>query len=74
MDLENDADDRKIVEAIIAMAHKLNIKVLAEGIETREQWKMLVSFQCDFGQGYYVSKAITVDEFNQAGPIVHNDI
>jgi diguanylate cyclase (GGDEF)-like protein len=40
MDLEKDPDDRKIVEAIIAMAHKLNIRVLAEGIETRAQWKM----------------------------------
>ncbi|WP_421849393.1 putative bifunctional diguanylate cyclase/phosphodiesterase [Marinomonas sp.] len=73
MDLENDPDDRKIVEAIIAMAHKLNIKVLAEGIETREQWKMLAEFQCDFGQGYYVSKAVTADEFNQGTPIIHND-
>lgn len=73
MDLENDPDDRKIVEAIIAMAHKLNIKVLAEGVETREQWKMLVAFQCDFGQGYYVSKAVTADEFNQGTPIVHKN-
>ncbi|GGN34138.1 MULTISPECIES: EAL domain-containing protein [Marinomonas] len=73
MDLENDPDDRKIVEAIIAMAHKLNIRVLAEGIETREQWKMLAEFQCDFGQGYYVSKAVTAEEFNQGSPIVHTD-
>jgi diguanylate cyclase (GGDEF)-like protein len=73
MDLENDPDDRKIVEAIIAMAHKLNIKVLAEGIETREQWRMLAEFQCDFGQGYYVSKAVTADVFNQGQPIIHKD-
>ncbi|RBP82551.1 EAL domain-containing protein [Marinomonas rhizomae] len=73
MDLENDPDDRKIVEAIIAMAHKLNIKVLAEGIETREQWKMLAEFQCDFGQGYYVSKAVTADEFNQGTSVIHQD-
>jgi diguanylate cyclase (GGDEF)-like protein len=73
MDLEKDPDDRKIVEAIIAMAHKLNIKVLAEGIETRAQWKMLAAFQCDFGQGFYVSKAVTEDEFNQGMPIVHRD-
>jgi len=73
MDLEKDPDDRKIVEAIIAMAHKLNIKVLAEGIETRAQWKMLAAFQCDFGQGFYVSKAVTEDEFNQGMPIVHQD-
>ena len=73
MDLEKDPDDRKIVEAIIAMAHKLNIRVLAEGIETRAQWKMLAAFQCDFGQGFYVSKAVTEDEFNQGMPIVHRD-
>ncbi|MDE8601994.1 EAL domain-containing protein [Marinomonas sp. RSW2] len=73
MDLEKDPDDRKIVEAIIAMAHKLNIRVLAEGIETRAQWKMLAAFQCDFGQGFYVSKAVTEDEFNQGVPIVHRD-
>ncbi|NLQ18267.1 EAL domain-containing protein [Marinomonas sp. M1K-6] len=71
MDLERDPDDRKIVEAIIAMAHKLNIKVLAEGIETREQWTMLEAFQCDFGQGYYISKAVTEKEFNQGQPINH---
>ncbi|NVK74357.1 MAG: EAL domain-containing protein [Oceanospirillaceae bacterium] len=73
MDLENDPDDRKIVEAIIAMAHKLNIKVLAEGIETREQWKMLEAFQCDFGQGYYVGKAVTAKEFNEGKPIKHQN-
>jgi diguanylate cyclase (GGDEF)-like protein len=73
MDLEKDPDDRKIVEAIIAMAHKLNIRVLAEGIETRAQWKMLAAFQCDFGQGFYVSRAVTEDEFNQGLPIVHRD-
>ncbi|ETX10664.1 diguanylate cyclase [Marinomonas ushuaiensis DSM 15871] len=74
MDLEEDEDDRKIIEAIIAMAHKLNIKVLAEGIETREQWIMLESFNCDFGQGYYVSKAVTADKFNRGLPITHHDI
>jgi diguanylate cyclase (GGDEF)-like protein len=65
MDLEHDIDDKRIIEAIIAMAHKLNIQVLAEGIETKEQWEMLASFQCDFGQGFYVSKAVTGTQFNQ---------
>ena len=74
MDLEKDLNDRKIIEAIIAMAHKLNIKVLAEGIETRKQWKMLESFHCDLGQGYYVSKAITADQFNLLPKINHEDL
>ena len=64
MDLETDLDDRKIVEAIIAMSHKLGIKVIAEGIETMEQWQMLSDFHCDFGQGYVVSRPIPEAEFN----------
>ena len=63
MDLEHDINDRKIIEAIIAMAHKLHIKVLAEGIETKSQWEMLESFHCNLGQGYYVSKAVSGSDF-----------
>ncbi|MCB5160890.1 EAL domain-containing protein [Marinomonas algarum] len=72
-DLEHNPDDSKIVEAIIAMAHKLNVKVLAEGIETRAQWRTLEAFQCDFGQGYYVSKPIPAKEFNLGKPLIHSD-
>ncbi|RBO84982.1 bifunctional diguanylate cyclase/phosphodiesterase [Marinomonas aquiplantarum] len=72
-DITEDENDRNIVEAIIAMAHKLNIKVLAEGIETRQQWQMLADFQCDFGQGFYVSRAVSAEDFNKAPPIVHHD-
>ncbi|MEO9273997.1 EAL domain-containing protein [Marinomonas sp. 5E14-1] len=63
MDLEHDINDKKIIEAIIAMAHKLHIKVLAEGIETKSQWEMLESFHCNLGQGYYVSKAVSGSDF-----------
>ncbi|MBR7889662.1 EAL domain-containing protein [Marinomonas sp. A79] len=73
IELESNEDDQKIVEAIIAMAHKLNIKTLAEGIETRKQWQLLEEFQCDFGQGYYVSKPITAEAFNQGNLIVHSE-
>ncbi|WP_328797740.1 EAL domain-containing protein [Marinomonas vulgaris] len=73
IELESNEDDQKIVEAIIAMVHKLNIKTLAEGIETRKQWQLLEEFQCDFGQGYYVSKPITAEAFNQGNLIVHSE-
>ena len=63
-DLETDQDDRKIVEAIIAMSHKLGLKVIAEGIETMEQWHMLSEFHCDFGQGYVISRPIPESQFN----------
>ena len=61
--LSKDSDDHALVEAIIIMAHKLGIKVVAEGIETREQRDLLVGAGCDFGQGYYFSKPVAGDEF-----------
>lgn len=63
-DLEKDKDDRMMVEAIIAMAHKLNISVIAEGIETHDQLLMLQDFHCDLGQGYLVSKPIPAEDFD----------
>ena len=55
-DIPEDADDMAITSAVIAMAHKLKIKVVAEGIETREQWEFLKKNKCDFGQGYLLGK------------------
>ncbi|RRD00496.1 bifunctional diguanylate cyclase/phosphodiesterase [Amphritea balenae] len=50
--LASDPDDQMIVEAVVAMAHKLGLKVVAEGIETEQQLAVLVSCQCDIGQGF----------------------
>ena len=57
------SDDLALCEAIIVMAHKLGIQVVAEGIETSEQCNMLVAAGCDFGQGYYFSRPVSADEF-----------
>ncbi len=65
MDLENDPDDKMIVEAIIAMAHKLDTQVIAEGIESHGQLQMLRDFKCDLGQGYLISRPIPEAEFNR---------
>ncbi|KAG1647690.1 putative signaling protein [Nymphon striatum] len=56
--LEQDSDDMALCEAIIVMAHKLKLKVIAEGIETQEQLDLLMSAGCDFGQGYFLSKPL----------------
>ncbi len=57
--------DLALCEAIIVMAKKLNIKVIAEGIETAEQKQLLEKIGCDFGQGYLLSKPIIADEFEK---------
>ncbi len=60
--LEVDSDDQVLVEAIILMAHKLGLKVVAEGIETLEQLNMLVLAGCDYGQGYLFAKPMPVHD------------
>jgi diguanylate cyclase (GGDEF)-like protein/PAS domain S-box-containing protein len=53
-----DADDAAIAMLIISMAHSLNLSVVAEGVETEEQMRMLRSQQCDVMQGYLVSRPV----------------
>ncbi|TQR15347.1 putative bifunctional diguanylate cyclase/phosphodiesterase [Psychrobacillus soli] len=55
-------DKQAIVEAIILMAHRLQIKVIAEGAETKDQVKLLKEMGCDIIQGYYFSKPIPSTE------------
>ncbi len=57
-DLENDQDDAAICAAIIAMAHKLGVRVTAEGVETPAQMQQLVDWSCDELQGYLFSKPV----------------
>ena len=54
-----------IIEAIIEMSHKLNIKVVAEGIETKEQVEYLKNIKCDMIQGYYFEKPMTIEKFEE---------
>jgi diguanylate cyclase (GGDEF)-like protein len=61
--LENDAANVALCEAIIVMAHKLGLKVVAEGIETHQQYQLLRSAGCDYGQGYLFGMPVGADEF-----------
>ncbi|GAA0402171.1 hypothetical protein GCM10009133_08670 [Cocleimonas flava] len=58
-----DSDDMALVKAIIIMAHKLRCKVIAEGIETKEQSDILFGAGCDYGQGFYYSKPLIASDF-----------
>jgi diguanylate cyclase (GGDEF)-like protein len=62
-DLAENAEDRAITEAIIAMGKTLSLTVVAEGVETQEQQAFLSEHACDEMQGYYFSKPIAHDEF-----------
>jgi len=57
------SDDLALCEAIIVMAHKLGIKVIAEGVETDEQRLLLQQSKCDYGQGYLFSKPVNAEAF-----------
>jgi diguanylate cyclase (GGDEF)-like protein len=52
----------EIVKATISLAHSLSIMVVAEGIETLEQYKLLKSYRCDFGQGYYIARPLSSED------------
>ena len=54
-----------IIEAVIEMSHKLNMKVVAEGIETKEQVEYLKNVKCDMIQGYYFEKPMTIEKFEE---------
>ncbi|KAF0164528.1 MAG: signal transduction protein [Rhodocyclaceae bacterium] len=62
-DIVTDPSDRAIVEAVIAMAHKLGMKVVAEGVESADQRDLLAEAGCDYGQGYFLAKPIPAAEF-----------
>ena len=64
-DIESDADDAAIIKAIIAMAHSLDLRVTAEGVETQGQLAALRKLRCDQFQGYLISRPVPADEFAQ---------
>ena len=61
--IATDPDDMALSEAIIVMAHKLGLKVIAEGVETEQQRALLAAAGCDYAQGYLFSRPVPPQEF-----------
>lgn len=64
--IQNTPDgNRNIVEAIISLAHRLDMIVVAEGVENLEQYTILLDMKCQFGQGYLFSKPMAKDDVDK---------
>jgi len=61
--LETSKQSKEIVKAIVDLAHTINIKTIAEGIETMADYDYLNNVGCDIGQGFYMSKPLTSNAF-----------
>ncbi|MDF9391798.1 MULTISPECIES: bifunctional diguanylate cyclase/phosphodiesterase [Methylococcus] len=64
-DIAFDADDRTISGTVVALGHSLGLKVIAEGVESEEQRRILLEQGCDFGQGYLFSCPLSPKEFTK---------
>jgi EAL domain-containing protein (putative c-di-GMP-specific phosphodiesterase class I) len=60
--LDEDKSDQAIVQATLSLGHNLGLKVVAEGVESREVWDLLHAMGCDHAQGYYMSTPLAPAE------------
>ena len=65
MDILNSENDAAIVKATVNLGHNLGLLVTAEGVENKEIMAELMAYGCDIAQGYFLSKPVPVQEFNQ---------
>ena len=64
--LGKDGESHEIVQGVIGLSHNLGIEVIAEGVETLEVLEKLKEMNCDYIQGYYYSKPVSVEETTAA--------
>ena len=69
-DIIEKSTNQKIVASVIELAKKLNVKVVAEYVETKEQCQMLKDLGCDWYQGYLFGKPMTLDAYIEN--MIHN--
>ena len=62
---ENEQRRQIILEQIISFAKKLGISIVAEGIETEEDKENMLSLDCEYGQGYFYAKPMSVQDFTE---------
>src|SRR5690606_11459968 len=68
-ELAHDSEDAAIVSAIVALGKALNLRVVAEGVETQAQQEFLTALGCHSLQGYYLGRPVPAPEFAQQGRV-----
>jgi diguanylate cyclase (GGDEF)-like protein len=63
--LGSDAVNSAIVASVVSLAHAMNLEVVAEGVETREQLERLRTLGCDFAQGYFIARPMPASEIDE---------
>jgi diguanylate cyclase (GGDEF)-like protein/PAS domain S-box-containing protein len=64
-DIVTNPEDRALIQAMVAMAHNLSLKVVAEGVESREQLDLVQTYGCDIIQGYYFGQPMPSALFDE---------
>jgi len=65
IDMMKNESDATIVHSIIELAHNLGLQVVAEGVESDQTWSWLKTWRCDHAQGFYISKPLSITNFEQ---------
>ncbi|TWX72018.1 EAL domain-containing response regulator [Colwellia demingiae] len=63
--MKKENESKAIVQTCIMLAHKLNMEVVAEGVEDKDTWDLLLAEGCDIAQGYYIAKPMPADQFDK---------
>ena len=63
-DIPNDPNDTAIAKAVIALANSLQLSIVAEGVENKDQRDFFFQEDCPYAQGYYFSRPVPADEFS----------
>ena len=65
LNMETDLGDARIVQSTISLARAMDLRVVAEGIESENVWRLLAGMKCDQGQGYFMSRPIPAEQMQQ---------
>lgn len=63
MNMEHDKNDAQIVRSTIDLGHNMGLRVVAEGIESEQVWRLLADMGCDEGQGYFICRPMPAEQF-----------